>query len=597
MGRAADASAVASSLLDEAIAWPGDFGQVCRDDSTAGPYRRPNLGGFGTFVPQEYHPSKETIQRLNAHREAVIAEIGARLEALDWEHPPAAPVVPERAKELQSEIWRKLPGDSAVPGPRHYENSRMLGATLLRIIEDLDAVEVLPHLLRLEDDLDRINEQALRVEGQVGAPSAVALPPIEIGGELAWDELAFEHHELGSPTGRWRDQLFDNLIFQREILGVCLGMLERRQFAPLRESMVGRLHAISLGQDRSGGSLPWRKVIRDDARRVVTLFLRGETAPQSASVEELLQFVRGGAASQSVSGEELFRTLISQPGDWSQMCAFPPPVAWPAPMPAEGQLALRHYNFGLDQIARLQAYRELVLPVLAARLRSMTIAGSAVPADADLGLPSDGSGQDGTRLSPLVLQMVNALNAVECLPDLLRLEAELHEIIGRAGADPKVAIPSLQLDSPSAWLGVSLALKDGKIASESFEREQALHTCCIFQRELLGVIQGGLLQQRFPAMENSRFVQRQRAMSTAALEEKIGAAKAASEIPRELQPFVRWNLLTNRAEPYGREVPRVEVPYDEGIRDEVRQIATQYLDSTPPDQRDGSRGMDLWWES
>jgi hypothetical protein len=239
----------------------------------------------------------------------------------------------------------------------------------------------------------------------------------------------------------------------------------------------------------------------------------------------------------------------------------------------------------------------LVLPVLAARFRSMTIAGSAHSGEADLSLPSDGSGQDGTRLSPLILQMVNALNAAEFLPDLLRLEGELHEIIVRSEADPSFAIPSLQLDSPAAWLGVSNALKDGKIASESFAREQALHTCCIVQRELLGVIKGVLLRQQFAPMANSRFVQRQRAMSTAALEEKIGAAKAASEIPRELQPFVRWNLLTNRAEPYGREVPRVEVPYDEDIRDEVRQIATQYLDSTPPDQRDGSRGMDLWWES
>jgi hypothetical protein len=107
----------ASALLDEAIWWPGDFGQVCMGDGGIGPMTAPYLPGFGGFVAQDYFLSKEMTERLKARRAEIVAELQKRLQAFDWDKVPAPAPVPKRVTQLKDKGVTILEKCDAGPGP------------------------------------------------------------------------------------------------------------------------------------------------------------------------------------------------------------------------------------------------------------------------------------------------------------------------------------------------------------------------------------------------------------------------------------------------------------------------------------------------
>jgi hypothetical protein len=582
----------AAELLDRAIWWPGDYRQVCRDDSPVGWFGLVPLHDYGTFVPQEYFLSKDTISALSAQRQAVVEELGLRLKTFHWKNIPPAPPVSAEVQKLADGV-RDVRGPQGenipIPGPRKFDNPRALGATMLRVIEALQTTELLPELLRLEEELDEINEKAdgtsIRIFGEKAKEPEVPIPAIVAGDDLVWTGYGDDSSDLDQPDRdavlKRKQQIFSNRVFQREILGVCLGMLAKKGYAPLRDSLTGRLHALS-EKRHPPGLLPGTDDVRADARRLVQDFMAGKESP-----------------APKVDGATLLDESIATPGSWNQMCGMPPEIPRNVPIPAGARLAPRHFNLGGATLQRLLAYREFVMPVLVARIQDLKI---ATPSPEDKSAVGESSwrnrrsGQKGTEFGPLIFQVVEELNAVECLPGLLRLEQELHDLVAATEKDASLPVPLLRIDSPSAWVP-----PDASKTKAEAERETAIRTCRIYHREMLGLMREILMQEDYSPMRNSALEKTLREAGRAAFRKEHAAevAKFTSfeQIPEYLRGYVIWDEAKRKAEISADASYRAAVPYSETVRDEVLRLTRQFLKEVPPEKSRAADGMILPWYS
>jgi hypothetical protein len=94
------------------------------------------------------------------------------------------------------------------------------------------------------------------------------------------------------------------------------------------------------------------------------------------------------------------------------------------------------------------------------------------------------------------LEIVLALNAVETLPELLRLEADLDFRLKTAEQDGGASLPVLDAAGPVFMTGVDSA-------SQTFSRRERTFVSRIFQRELLSVMAALLRQERFQSLLDS----------------------------------------------------------------------------------------------
>lgn len=639
-------TAAAASLLDEAIWWPGDFIRIRKMGSGSWPFEEPPFPAYGTVALQDYFLSEARIAELNRNRPAIAAELVKRLQALDWKHFPAAPHPNPQVAGLSKKELGKLPRDRPAPGPWKPENSLVLGATMLRIIQATDAVETLPELLRLEEELNVLNEAALRDRQDskgfsnqpLGPLPGLYVPAIETGTPPCPADFAstgknpeiaalYTPGKLGEKLKeawqRWESQVFANLLFQREILGVGLGLLERKKYPPLSQSLIGRTVAqergrqgralmqeagirgegdltaaqreqglvwdAELGVPRRRGTItgiPWSKSLREEARRLIQGYIRRE--PVAGTLD----------------GAALLEEVIAEPGDWNQMCRKPDPISADVPMPVRTQLVDRYFYLGEKNAARLWACRNLVIPVLSERLRAMSIETPTLGQEGGENSWSDTrSGQDTRHFGPLLLQVVACLSAVECLPDLLRLEQQLSEIIDRAEADAAAPLPTLILDAPSPggirayWAKILAEMKgtspgptgqnangataagvyqDSPEAVKKRAREDALLVCKIYQRELLGLVKTLLEYADYLPVKSSAFVRAQQEESWRQFLLSLWGCGPRDFFGDPLRP----KILAKDGS-----LILVEIPYTTAIRNEIRSLAEAFLKERPPGKR------------
>lgn len=357
---------------------------------------------------------------------------------------------------------------------------------------------------------------------------------------------------------------FEITVFEAEILGVCLGIIQRRGWRQLEQSMIRRLAGIS-EKRHPAAYLPFTNRMRERIRALVTDFIVGKEP-----------------AVKPEAGAALLDAVLAQPGNWSQMCAFPPPVPVPVPMAPQWRLAARHFNVGYDEEFRLQAFRDVVMPVLRERLSKMTIAGSAVKKD-DFRYPDKGSGQTGGQFGPVILQIIDVTQASECLEDLLRLELEINDLLAKAEKDPTAAVPKLRIDSP-------VFLTKG-----SSERDLDTHILRIYQRQLLGLVKTLLLREGHEPLQKSAFMIAQRAADESELEKVAHTVKKATDIPWHLRGHLGWNEVAGEVFERSNETPIAQTPYSEAVRSEIRGIAEEFIRLTPVEKRKGAESMPLRW--
>ncbi len=614
-----------SDLLDEAIWWPGDYGQVCLGDLSLGPFSAPHLPTYGPSVAQDYFLSKDTTARLKARRDEVVAEIVKRLKALDWEHVPAPGKLPKRIAQLRDKGLKELQEGDAGPGPWRPQSTRSLGGAMLSVIDTLDAVETFPELLRLEEQLNGINEKAVGAtrdaQGQK-KPPAFKLPPLELGGRTpGWDGMDYDTDDPEkSKWAGWRSDVFDRLVFQREILSVCLGLMERKGAAPPADSLVGRLH--QLGLRRNGLVIAdWSalKTKDDFIKRKETEGLRWDDAlgvplhdheqvnlPWTAEVREnaralISAFATGGAPPAAPDAAALLADSIKSPGGWSQMCALPGPLPLAVPLSPDGEVASHYFFFERSRLVTLQAYRAKVVPALVEGLRKVDPAKSVQ--ETALRQAGPGTGQSADTLGPLVLEVARTLNAAEALPELLRIEAALHALIARAEKDAEFTPPALRTDTPVGFTGgPDYDAKDPK-AEAAYGSAAALFSVRIMHREVLGTIWKILIQERFAPAFQAKVDEAFLSAGDKVIRARLAKVRSMDDLSRVVPHYEQaWNLWDAEK----KEVrisedtlqaigPRASVPYTEEARDEMCRVAGEFVRTVKPEQFRGADGMEMYW--
>ncbi len=596
----------AARLLDEIIQRPGGYAQMC-DAPPHVPFYAPPIPAYGLSVSQSLYPSDEMNKLLRERRDEVVKEIAARLEKLDWLHQPPTPAPSEKPLLIKAGQGNAVLDPTKPSG----QNPLSLDSIMLTIILDLDAVELLPHLLRLEDELHKIAVTALNDDH---AP----LPVIEIGGSAIWQGIDKDYEKVENwdklpPKLKRKRQLFDALVFDRELIGVMLELIARKKFAPMKDSTLGRVRALVLRE--MVGHRSFLKNIKrpediPELDREFVLFDREIGIPywRDAKVpvpyteglrEESLQLVKcflDGTKPPVVNGEKLLDELIAKPGNFNQMCGTPPPLPFDAPLPAYSVLAPRHYSFGANSILRLQSYRKEVMLVLLDRLKNVDLS-KAQPTPV-MAKNWEYSRSNPRAFSSLLLSVALHLQAIEALPELLRLEDQLHSALLKAEKDEKAPLPQLELDSPVGWSTIKVvddkkkqkAQKPTKEDKKSFERKTDLFTCRIYQRELLALIARLLREEKYqPLLASSIEKEYIAGLRTIANEGELKDIKSLADIPEESQSWIRWD--DELGIPVLLHGSVVKIPYTETLRDDLRHMADDFLKNVPPAQWKGAAAM------
>lgn len=192
---------------------------------------------------------------------------------------------------------------------------------------------------------------------------------------------------------------------------------------------------------------------------------------------------------------KLLDQTIRNPGYWSQMCSIPPPLPFDVPLPLYSLAVERFSTLTPENVSRLQAQRAEVVREIIARLHNLDLSRRA-PQTTGYSSPQN-SGQDPYALSGLLLQIIIDLNAVETLPELLRLESDLSQRIERANDNPYATLPDLDLDSPVIWQEMDA------LHPTPTRHEQQLFAARVYHRELLSVMATLLRHEKFEPLLKS----------------------------------------------------------------------------------------------
>lgn len=190
---------------------------------------------------------------------------------------------------------------------------------------------------------------------------------------------------------------------------------------------------------------------------------------------------------------QLLDQTIHSPGSWNQMCAIPPPLPFNVPLPLYSLAVERFSTLTPENVSQLQAQRAEVVQEITTRLHNLDLSKRAPQTT---GSSPQNSGQDPYALSGLLLQIIIDLNAVETLPELLRLESDLNRQIERANDNPYATLPNLDLDSPVAW-------QEMDALHPPTDHERQLFAARVYHRELLSVIATLLRHEKFEPLLKS----------------------------------------------------------------------------------------------
>ncbi|RYD25186.1 MAG: hypothetical protein EOP86_27660 [Verrucomicrobiaceae bacterium] len=208
--------------LDDFLRYPGDYSQVC--DALQLPFPAP-IPGFRMLMHGEAGYSTARVAAMKKNRAALIPAIAARLEKVDLARKPK-PQPPDKS----------IPKDQIDVDPVGVDPASY-STLLLAMIEELDAKEVFPQLMKVEE---KIHDMLLAVEKDPAAPlpqvdgtqgSGVSTEmPLKEGEE--WDTLTPERREEMDR----KQKLFKAQAAQRDILAVLVRSMRKAGYEPMLES-------------------------------------------------------------------------------------------------------------------------------------------------------------------------------------------------------------------------------------------------------------------------------------------------------------------------------------------------------------------------
>jgi hypothetical protein len=211
-----------ASLLDEVIRKPGMWNQMCAMPLPL-EFDVP-LPMYGLATPRNFFLSTANRDQLRAQRAVVVADIAKLLNRMDL----------SKTTNGDRLVAMAINGDTnqailvSAPKPFSFTDSNQdpeqLTGTLLDIILQLDVVEALPGLLRVEADL---NERLVAAAKDSGA----SLPELDLDSPVT---SVGDRSNTDATRRRMRE--FPVRVYQREMLSVMAALLRHERYQPLLDS-------------------------------------------------------------------------------------------------------------------------------------------------------------------------------------------------------------------------------------------------------------------------------------------------------------------------------------------------------------------------
>jgi hypothetical protein len=267
--------------------------------------------------------------------------------------------------------------------------------------------------------------------------------------------------------------------------------------------------------------------------------------------------------------------VIRAPGEFSQMCDSPPPVPAKLPLYIYGMVRDRELAIAPEQMALLYARRAEVVPVLVARLKAMDLSKPGKPLGEMKFKPNDEivevSGLNPRALSGPFYEMIVQLDAVEALPELLRLEEQMRSLLAAADADAKKPVPSVPMDG-------TLVPPQGD-AKLSKRDEQMLQGRAV-QRELLSVMLQLLRRQRYaPLLASNLEATYAAAVKARAQREDLATIKTPADAKAQQMEYIKFDLILGV--PLGYMEKPITVPFTPESRNQVRGFVADFIKDVP----------------
>lgn len=294
------------------------------------------------------------------------------------------------------------------------------------------------------------------------------------------------------------------------------------------------------------------------------------------------------------SAGALLDAAIRNPGTWSQMCdiQFVPKKT---PLPLYGLLLDSEFQFTPETLAGLRARRDEIIPILVQRLEALDLSRLPASTPAEFAADSESvesTGLDPKHLSQLFLNVIIDLNAVDCLPALLRIEGEVTKRLEANNADPKAnPLPVFQLEAGFV-VGTFDTIQDREPTPEEAAEAMAKHvraTAIVVQRDLLGTMLALLRQEKFaPLLASDIERQFATAIKKQATSENFAAIKGEADIPADDADYIAIDPIVKV--PYYAGGRNTEIAYTPAVRQQVLDWTRGFV-KKPESTRLGAKGM------
>jgi len=274
----------------------------------------------------------------------------------------------------------------------------------------------------------------------------------------------------------------------------------------------------------------------------------------------------------TITQASLLEEVIRKPGMWNQMCSIPGPLAFDVPLPMYGLATPRNFYLSEANLDRLRGQRAAVSADIVKLLNRMDLS-KATNGPGTFSMT--GSNQDPEQLSGTLLDIILRLNAVEALPGLLRLEADLNQGLAAATSDP-ASVPDLDLDSPvMETISYKDDLKDAQ--SPRHRREFAAR---IYQREILSVLAALLRHQHYqPLLDSDLEASYFEYLKKGAGDPQFSGIHSEGDVPADQRAWIGFDLIYKL--PFHKDPSHSGfVPFTPKLRLEIRQWAADYLQQT-----------------
>lgn len=274
------------------------------------------------------------------------------------------------------------------------------------------------------------------------------------------------------------------------------------------------------------------------------------------------------------TAEALVDRLIIAPGDIDQICDAPAPIDPRLPLPIYRLVADRDVHLTPENLALLKQRRAEVVPVLVKKLAAY----SFVNPPKKYVLPAkykenpDVTNIDPRQISGLLYEMILGLEAVETLPELLRLEEQLRGVLAKADLDKKAPAPNVYMDGYITMPSGDKALS---------KRDQALSKGRVVQREMLSVMLQLLRAKKFQPLIDSDIEKTYGKALREQLEEdaELKDVKSPEDAKAKGLEDVEFDPIQKVPKVWIREHPKM--PFNAELRNAIRGLVEQYIKTMP----------------